>query len=214
MVVVTIIAIIAAIAIPNVLRARINANETAAIATLRNIVSSQAQFQAGAKADTDFDGLGEFGTFREMSGAIPIRRGTSAEGPILNPVILSGAFRNSNGNGEVSKSGYLFKIYLPNAAGQGISPDQLGSFAAVEESLAETTWCCYAWPAGYSGTGNRTFMVNQAGDIIATEFSSYSGSGAPLPPHAAFISGAGNSITGLLAVGTFGGDSRLWTQVK
>ena len=57
-------------------------------------------------------------------------------------------------------------------------------------------------------------MVNQAGDIVATDFDGYSGSGAPLATHAAFISGAGNSITGLIAVGTIGGDNRMWTQVK
>ena len=39
MIVIAIIAIIAAIAIPNLLAARLSANETAAIATLRNIVS-------------------------------------------------------------------------------------------------------------------------------------------------------------------------------
>ncbi|MHC4409440.1 MAG: prepilin-type N-terminal cleavage/methylation domain-containing protein, partial [Planctomycetota bacterium] len=36
MIVIAILAIIAAIAIPNLLAARLNANETAAIATLRN----------------------------------------------------------------------------------------------------------------------------------------------------------------------------------
>ena len=55
MIVVAIIAIIAAIAIPNLLSARLNANETAAVATLRNISSAQAQFQATAKADAARD---------------------------------------------------------------------------------------------------------------------------------------------------------------
>ena len=59
MIVIAIIAIIAAIAIPNLLAARLSANETAAVATLRNIISAQAQFQQGAKADTDNDGTGE-----------------------------------------------------------------------------------------------------------------------------------------------------------
>ncbi|MBL9088854.1 MAG: prepilin-type N-terminal cleavage/methylation domain-containing protein, partial [Planctomycetia bacterium] len=50
MIVIAIIAIIAAIAIPNLLAARLSSNETAAIATLRNIISAQAQFQQSAKA--------------------------------------------------------------------------------------------------------------------------------------------------------------------
>ena len=46
MIVIAIIAIIASIAIPNLLSARLSANESAAIATLRNIVSSQDQVQS------------------------------------------------------------------------------------------------------------------------------------------------------------------------
>ena len=68
MIVIAIIAIIAAIAIPNLLAARLSANETAAIATLRNIISAQAQFQQSGKADTDNDGTGEYGGFVELSG--------------------------------------------------------------------------------------------------------------------------------------------------
>ena len=55
MIVIAIIAIIAAIAIPNLLAARLSANETAAVATLRNILSAQTQFQQSAKADGDGD---------------------------------------------------------------------------------------------------------------------------------------------------------------
>ena len=87
MIVIAIIAIIAAIAIPNLLAARLSANETAAIATLRNIISSQAQFQQGAKADTDNDGSGEYGGFVELSGG-----GAGRMLAILNPPVLSGAF--------------------------------------------------------------------------------------------------------------------------
>src|SRR6185436_4356295 len=98
MIVVAIIAIIAAIAIPNLLSARLNANETSAISTLRNISSSQAQFQAAAKADVDNDGSGEFGLFRELSGAVAVRNiaNASTGTAVLNPPVLSGAFRTFN----------------------------------------------------------------------------------------------------------------------
>src|ERR1043166_9670945 len=98
MIVVAIIAIIAAIAIPNLLSARLNANETSAISTLRNVSSSQAQFQASAKCDVDNDGSGEFGMFRELSGAVAVRNlATGAPGAsVLNPPVLSGAFRTFN----------------------------------------------------------------------------------------------------------------------
>jgi prepilin-type N-terminal cleavage/methylation domain-containing protein len=216
MIVVAIIAIIAAIAIPNLLSARLNANETAAIATLRNISSAEAQFQATSKADTDQDGTGEFGSFREMSGAWDVRG--DANVGIMNPPVLSGAFRTvvSTGDGAVSRSGYFFKMLLPQGNGTGICvDDDPADFASVDADLAETTWCCYAWPVNYGNSGNRTFCVNQSGDIITTEDRTYSG---PIPATwtagAAFLTSVADSITSRLAVGTAGNDGNLWKQVN
>jgi prepilin-type N-terminal cleavage/methylation domain-containing protein len=210
MIVVAIIAIIAAIAIPNLLSARLNANETAAVATLRNISSAQAQFQATAKADSDNDGTGEFGAFKELSGAENVRG--DADVGVLNPPVLSGAFRTPNGDGFVSRSGYYFKIYLPANDGTGVIADDAG-YAGVDSDLAETTWCCYAWPVNYGNSGNRTFMVNQTGDVVTTEDNTYSGDTGP-DPNSGFINPAANSITGLTAVGTDGGDGNMWRQVN
>jgi prepilin-type N-terminal cleavage/methylation domain-containing protein len=220
MIVVAIIAIIAAIAIPNLLSARLNANETAAVATLRNISSAQAQFQATAKADTDNDGTGEFGCFRELSGATDVRGDTDVGQ--LNPPVLSGAFRNAdNTTGFVSRSGYYFKIYLPQggaSSGQGYVADvQSPTWTNIDSDLAETTWCCYAWPVNYGNSGNRCFEVNQTGDVVASEYSGYTGTAGP-PANSAFITPATDSITGLTAVGTQGGDysttNALWRQVN
>ena len=86
--------------------------------------------------------------------------------------------------------------------------------ANVDHDLAETNWCAYAWPANHGNSGNRTFMVTQTGDLVAVDASVYDGPGAPLPPHAAFIDGASNSITGLTAVGTTGGDGNMWKHVN
>jgi prepilin-type N-terminal cleavage/methylation domain-containing protein len=211
MIVVGIIAIIAAIAIPNLMSSRKAANETAAVATLRAISSAQAQFQASAKADEDNDGYGEHGTFQEMSGAIDVRQGSRGR---LNPPTLSAAFRYPNPNGEIGRSGYFFKIYLPDDDGIAVCPDDSGTFVNVSDSMAETTWCCYAWPVNYGNSGARTYMTNQTGDIVATDFSGYTGTGAPLPAHAAFIHGASNYISGQTAVGTDGGDGNFWKQVQ
>jgi len=80
MIVIAIIAIIASIAIPNLLSARLSANETAAIATLRNIVSAQAQVQSQGAIDVDVDGIGEHGWFSEMAGAHNLRDNTGPAG--------------------------------------------------------------------------------------------------------------------------------------
>jgi prepilin-type N-terminal cleavage/methylation domain-containing protein len=207
MIVIAIIAIIAAIAIPNLLSARLNSNETAAIATLRNIISAESQFQTTARADENNNGVGEYGTFGEMSGSIGVRGNA-----ILNPPVLSTAFRTVNANGEVSRSGYLFAMYLPDAAGDGLAEVAGGGAdAAVDADLAETTWCCYAWPANFGNTGNRSFFVNQGGDIVATEDQDYSGSGNGPDANSAF-SGSGTSITGSVATGMTGRDGNFWRQ--
>jgi len=222
MIVVAIIAIIAAIAIPNLLSARLNANETAAVSTLRSISSSQAQFQASAKADVDLDGQGEFGMFRELSGAVAVRTavdGTST-GSALNPPVLSGAFRTLNAAAEVSRSGYLFKMFLPDDQGNAIEETQNGDSIATTlgtSDLAETTWCTYAWPANYSTSGNRTFFVNQTGDITSTDDPTYSGTGDFAVGNAgeAFIAGsAAGKITATVAVGTVAVDGNTWKQVN
>jgi prepilin-type N-terminal cleavage/methylation domain-containing protein len=213
MIVIAIIAIIAAIAIPNLLSARLNSNETAAIATLRNIISAQAQFQSTSRADVNNNGVGEYGTFGEMSGNNPVRGGAT-----LNPPVLSTAFRTVSANGTVSRSGYIFQIWLPAAGGAG-EPEFAGggagtdgAGAGLDADLCETTWCAYAWPANYGNTGNRTFFVNQGGDIVASENSAYSGATGP-NCDAAFRTGStADGITGATATGTTGLDGSLWKQ--
>ena len=224
MIVVAIIAIIAAIAIPNLLSARLNANETAAVSTLRNISSAQAQFQASAKADTDNDGAGEFGMFTELSGAVAVRTttlGANTAGSQLSPPVLSGAFRTLNANAEVSRSGYLYKMMLPGVGGAAVGETATSPIltAASDPDLAETTWCAYAWPANYSTSGNRSFFVNQAGDITSTDYNGYSGTGdiGASEAHFAFVNGSGGVITGTVAIGVAGGDSNnsnTWKQVN
>ena len=66
MIVVSIIAIIAAIAIPSLLRARISANEASAISSLRTLSSAQISFQAGCYQDADSDGVGYYGTLAQL----------------------------------------------------------------------------------------------------------------------------------------------------
>ncbi len=208
MIVIAIIAIIAAIAIPNLLAARLSANETAAIATLRNIISAQAQFQQSGKADTDDDGTGEYGGFIELSGSAAGRMAG-----LLVPQVLSGAFKVLNVNGEVSRSGYFFQIHMPDALGVGVAEPQVGyaDDATLDGDLAETTWCCYAWPVNYNQSGNRTFFTNQGGDVIGVEDNAYSGTGNGPASDAAFQAA---SITGSVAIGAAGQDGNTWKQVN
>jgi prepilin-type N-terminal cleavage/methylation domain-containing protein len=176
MIVVAIIAIIASIAIPNLLSARLNANESAAIATLKNISSAQSQCQASGVIDTNANGQGEYGYFGELSGRVGVRNDAGAASTnLITPSVLSAAFgniANDTTTTTVSRSGYNFQMFLPdaNAAGvaEGTSGGVTGASGTLDSSQSEVLWCCYAWPNARGNSGNRTFFVNQSGDVLAT----------------------------------------------
>jgi hypothetical protein len=87
---------------------------------------------------------------------------------------MSSAFGAVNATSQVSRSGYLYQIYLPAAtvggATAGIAEDPLtggklgGPFP--DSDNGEVLWCCYAWPIQVNQTGNRVFFVNQEGDLL------------------------------------------------
>lgn len=210
MIVVAIIAIIASIAIPNLLSARLNANESGAIATLRNVVSAQAQIQAQAAIDVDTDGIGEHGYFAEMAGSVVLR----GSGLTLSPTVLSASLGNVAGS-AVNKAGYFFGLYLPAAAGvPTLEAAAGGDPGGLDDDLCENTWCAYAWPVNRGNTGNRAFVVNQSGDILQTNNAvlNYNGLAAMPAGDAAFL--GANDITSGLAIGAVGQDGNTWVSVN
>jgi len=223
MIVVAIIAIIASIAIPNLLSARLNANESAAIATLKNISSGQSQCQASGVIDVNGNGQGEYGFFGELSGRIAVRNNTGATQTIAPPV-LSTAFGNINPQSNVSRSGYLFRMYLPDAVGAGIAetPATGGdptNGLGVDPGQAETLWCCYAWPQVQGNSGKRTFFVNQSGDILATNgvTVAYGGDATPAAMPAqnvAYLATTSGNMGDRVASNSSGLDGNFWVVVQ
>jgi prepilin-type N-terminal cleavage/methylation domain-containing protein len=216
MIVVAIIAIIASIAIPNLLSARLNANESAALATLKNISSAQSQCQASGVIDVNNNGAGEYGFFGELSGKTAVRAGTQT----ISPPVLSTAFGNV-ANRQVVRSGYIFQMYLPNLAGVGCPEDLTGgdtaNAAGVEPAQAETLWCCYAWPVVQGNSGKRSFFVNQGGDVLSTNHNggtAYSGTTTPPAFSAAFVGTASAFMSVAVAANTLGQDGLIWTVVN
>ncbi|HOF39980.1 MAG TPA: prepilin-type N-terminal cleavage/methylation domain-containing protein [Candidatus Hydrogenedentes bacterium] len=106
MIVVAIIAIIAAIAIPSLLRARISANEAAAISSLRTLSSAQISYQAGCYQDANADGIGDFGTLLQLR---------DPDGVAGVPGFIDEALASGN------KQGYNF-VMNPVAGGGGNPP--------------------------------------------------------------------------------------------
>jgi len=227
MIVVAIIAIIASIAIPKLMSARLAANEAAAISTLRSISSAQAQVQSSAAIDTDADGAGEYGFFAELAGSVSMRtadalgapQNTGAAVDILNPSILPNAFGVVTGS-LVQRSGYYFQIWLPDAAFVGIPEDPTGgSFATFPDpNNGEILWCCYAWPVDLNSTGNRCFFVNQEGDLLQCQNRQaavqFTGNAAATMPTYDEAYNAADMSSGL-RVGTAGGPAgSIWTPVQ
>jgi prepilin-type N-terminal cleavage/methylation domain-containing protein len=217
MIVIAIIAIIAAIAIPNLLSARLSANESNAISTLRNLVTSQAQFQSASNMDQDQDGTGEYGSFGEMSGAVVLARAGVPVGAVaLNPPILPATFQTIDVNGFCTKSGYLFVVFLPdNAAAPTGVPDVAGggAGATVDPNNCESMWCAYAWPIDLGTTGNRAFFVNQRGEILQTRMTAATYNTAATPPPWSAAYSAADMLSPIALPPVLGTDGNTWAPL-
>jgi prepilin-type N-terminal cleavage/methylation domain-containing protein len=231
MIVVAIIAIIASIAIPNLLSARLNANESAAIATLKNISSSQAQCQASGAIDVNLNGAGEYGYFAELSGAIGVRTSSGAPSTTvrITPPVLSGAFGTVAavtfaGNtaqatgGAVLRSGYYFAMFLPTVASAFMPENVTGGASTTynpNPAQSEVLWACYAWPTSRGNSGKRAFFVNQSGDVLSSPnlvaATQYSGIARGPHGNAAYV---GTTMASTLAVNMTGAAGDSWRVVN
>jgi len=102
LIVVAIILVIAAIAIPNFMRSRIAANEAASIQNMRNIVTANVVYSStyGIGYAQTLNALGPAGA------SLP----SSTNAALIDDVLASG-----------TKSGYSY-VYLPAAAVNGVTP--------------------------------------------------------------------------------------------
>ncbi len=102
MIVVAVIGIIAAIALPQLIRSRMSGNEAAAIAAMRTLTSAETQFQTSGFADADADNVGDYGP---LNGATSLANPAAGTAPFIDEVLATG-----------TKSGYAFAITVDNAA--------------------------------------------------------------------------------------------------
>ena len=110
LIVVAIILVIAAIAIPNLLRSRMAANEASATESMRMINTAEAAYNAA------YPNLGYSNTLPDLGGASPCVASTTSA--CLLDVVLS----NATGAGS-GKSGYFF-TYAPTAGAGGTPTSQ------------------------------------------------------------------------------------------
>jgi type IV pilus assembly protein PilA len=109
MIVIAIIAIIAAIAIPNLIEARKNGNEAAAIGTLKTVSSAQTLFREG---DKDNNGSNAYGDLTQLSNV-----------SLIDPVLGSGT---KQGYRYIVVAGALTPEFLWYAVANPASPRTTG----------------------------------------------------------------------------------------
>ncbi len=221
MIVVAIIAILASIAIPNMISARINANEKTAIATLKNLMSAQAQISSTAFIDTDGNGAGEYGYFQELTGTRGVREGSPASGTSafrVSPSILPQSHALLDADGRMLHSGYYFELFLPGGGGAWLDEEATSaSYPAVEATLASGYWACYAWPSVYGMSGVRAFFASQNGEVLSANNQTTRYGGTNVPADNAALSAVASNNTLMVhsvAANATGVDGNFWVVVN
>jgi type IV pilus assembly protein PilA len=142
LIVVAIIGIIAAIAVPGLLRARMSANETSAIGSLRSINSGESTYATSCAQGGYAVDLADL---------------------VKNPPASASAFISPDLNANaVLKSGYIVNI------GPGTNP--VAGIAAANTcntsaNQPQSTYFAEAHPQTAGGTGNRSFGTDQRSTI-------------------------------------------------
>jgi type IV pilus assembly protein PilA len=139
LIVVAIISVIAAIAVPGLLRARMTGNETSAIASLKVATSSQVAYSSAC-------GNGGYAPTFVVLGTAPGGGGTQA-------------FISEDLGSSVTplKSGYTYT--MGGGAGAGAGPNDCNGTATV------TSYYATAVPLTLNITGTRSFAVNTGNTI-------------------------------------------------
>ncbi len=165
MIVIAIIAIIASIAIPNLLESRITANEGAAAGSLKSsIFSSCVQFQAGTYQDSDGNGVGEHGHIQDMAGV----RATlgAAVGDIG---LITGQLANMTAADAVAtSSNYNFCMFTWNNDASAKIQEGTALAALITEQDAEVSYLACAAPQTLNEVGRRVYIMAQDGQLRST----------------------------------------------
>ena len=148
LIVVAIIGILAAIAIPGLLRARMAGNEASAIGSLRAINSGQAAYSSSCGQQGYAGSLVDLAT--PPTGALAPASG-----------FISPDLNGSNGTGGTSlKSGYI--VALTDASSSTVA----AATATCNGSVSHSSYYAKAEPQTLNGTGTRSFATDPRGTIF------------------------------------------------
>ena len=150
---------------------------------------SQEQFKVSGYLDRDGDGVGEFGTMREL-GAVECERLTTA----IHVPLISQRLIPERPGGRIERSGYYFQLYLPSGPSDWTLPNPASlDDASADES--EQRFLILAWPADFNNTGKRCFFIDAIGTVKAAGNEDWMFSGDTNAPSPALATLPGFSAT-------------------
>ena len=205
MIVVAIIAIIAAVAIPGLLRSRIGSNEASAQGSLKSIVTGQEQFKSANAVDENSNGVGEYGFLEELGGVVACRDsigGTAGATYAASPYIprILGTVSIAAPTGNASKAGYFITCFLPATVNSACNFSGVGAVPPVAAlpALSEAAYMCYAWPQAAGRSGVRVFVIDPSGQpySFANSTQLYNGTATPIGLGQYAIAFSTNAVAG------------------
>jgi type II secretory pathway pseudopilin PulG len=155
------LAIIAAIAIPSLLRSRMAANQTAAEACCKAYAEAQEIYH---RTDYNKDGVLEYATALSGNNSLLENRQGA-----LDLCLIDRTFAAAEGQPSMQrtpKAGYCFKILTAQGAhATG------GARCYIADGTPNMTlgYAFIAYPAAYDGTGRDCFIINNNGTIFQTD---------------------------------------------
>src|SRR5579862_3770477 len=160
MIVVAIIAIIAAIAIPNLLRSRMAANETAGIAACKAFAEAEDIYR---RTDYNKDGVLEYA--QALSGANSLYENNAGSGDI-GLIDRSFAYAGGSPMTVTPKAGYVFNVLTSQGTNaSGGSRTFIVASGNPSTSRMVLGYGLSAVPNQYDGTGRNSFVISNAGTI-------------------------------------------------
>jgi len=160
MIVVAIIAIIAAIAIPNLLRSRMAANESAGIAACKTFAEAQEIY---LRTDYNGDGVKEYSRAIKGGGGVYGLYTDGAAGATAgNLSLVDAAFANAEGVPGTAqpRSGYVFAVLTSQGAN---APGGAKSYIVNLRLVNGYALSCI--PSSYDSTGRNSFAINNTGQV-------------------------------------------------
>jgi type IV pilus assembly protein PilA len=151
LIVVAIILIIAAIAIPNFLRSKMAANESSAVASMRIIITAEAAYNG------NFPNQGYSTALTDLGGAPPCAVATVTAACLIDNLLANA------GTSAAGKSGYYF-TYTPAAAVGGFIP----------------SYSLTGLPVGPGSTGQRGFFTDDTGVVRYATSGSATSTSSPI----------------------------------